>query len=119
MRIVQSTFVEARFQQMDVPEVSIDELESALAAGAHLLDVRETAELAEARVSGGQHIALGDIPDQHADVPTGQPVYVICAVGGRSRAAADYLRQFDVDAINVAGGTKAWVAAGKPFDTDF
>ncbi len=104
---------------MDVPEISIDGLETALAAGAHLLDVRERDEFAEARLAGAQHIALGDIPDQRAHVPTNQPVYVICAAGMRSHKAAAFLRQFDIDAINVVGGTKAWVAAGKPFDTDF
>jgi len=43
-------------------------------------------------------------------------VYVICAVGGRSRKAAELLISKGVDATNVAGGTKGWIDAG--YDTN-
>ena len=39
---------------------------------------------------------------------------MICAVGGRSQAAAEFLRGVGFDAVNVAGGTNAWVAAAFP-----
>jgi rhodanese-related sulfurtransferase len=44
-------------------------------------------------------------------------VYVICAKGGRSLRAAEFYRAQGIDAVNVAGGTTAWVDAGQPVDT--
>lgn len=99
----------------ETPEVSVDDLAAALGGGAHLLDVREPDEWLEERVAGGQHIPLGEIVERASEVPSDQPVYVICAAGGRSMQAADYLRTQGIEAINVAGGTKGWVASGKPF----
>ena len=40
-------------------------------------------------------------------------VYVICAIGGRSARAAEFLRGQGIDAINVAGGTNGWVDSGR------
>ncbi|HLT68969.1 MAG TPA: rhodanese-like domain-containing protein [Acidimicrobiales bacterium] len=45
-------------------------------------------------------------------MPTDRPVYVICAAGARSRRAAEVMRARGVDAVNVAGGTNAWIDAG-------
>lgn len=44
-------------------------------------------------------------------------LYVICALGGRSRTAAEFLRHNGIDAVNVAGGTNAWVAADFPVES--
>jgi rhodanese-related sulfurtransferase len=43
-------------------------------------------------------------------------VYVICAVGARSAKAVGHLRGEGIDAVNVAGGTRAWIDAGQPTD---
>ena len=96
----------------DVPEVDVDELEARLAEGAPLLDVRESDEVAEVRVPGGLRIPLQSVPERLGEIPTGSTLYVICAAGGRSRVAAEFLRSHGLDAVNVAGGTNAWVAAG-------
>ena len=42
---------------------------------------------------------------------------VICAVGARSARAAEFLMTHGVEAVNVAGGTKAWIGAGRPVET--
>ena len=55
-------------------------------------------------------------PPLVGDLPTDRPVYVICAVGGRSGQAAQFLAQHGVDAVNVAGGTGDWLAAGYPVE---
>jgi len=99
-----------------VPEVDVDELASRLAEGAPLLDVREPHEVEEVRVPGGLRIPLQSVPDRLDAIPAAGILYVICAVGGRSRAAAEFLRNQGIDAVNVAGGTNAWVAAD--FDTE-
>jgi rhodanese-related sulfurtransferase len=102
------------------PQVDLDELEAALQSGHPLLDVREPDEFAEARVPQARLIPLMQVPDEVDSIAefagTG-PLYVICAAGGRSNRAAAFLRAQGVDAINVMGGTNAWLQAGKPVNT--
>lgn len=102
---------------MDVPEIDVDELAALREQGAQVIDVREPDEYTEAHVPGALLIPLATVPDQLEQFPTEGPVYVICAAGGRSRKASEFLRGNGVDAINIAGGTRAWLAAGFPFST--
>ena len=98
---------------MQVPEIDVDELEAVTAAGGRVVDVREPDEYEEAHVPGALLVPLATVPERLGDFPTSAPVYLICASGGRSRRAAEFLRANGVDAVNVAGGTKSWLAAGK------
>jgi molybdopterin-guanine dinucleotide biosynthesis protein A/rhodanese-related sulfurtransferase len=104
-------------EQVEVPEIDVDELESHHATGAAVFDVRQPDEYVDAHVPGATLVPLATVPDELATFPTDQAVYVICAGGGRSRRAAEFLRANGVDAINVAGGTRAWVEAGKSVAT--
>lgn len=97
---------------MDIPEIDVDQLAELHATGARVFDVREPDEYQDAHVPGAVPVPLATVPDQLGVFPTDGPVYVICAAGGRSRRACEFLRANAVDAINVAGGTKAWLAAG-------
>lgn len=104
---------------MTVPEVDVDELDRARAAGATLIDVRNPVEYDEVHVPGAVLIPLPEVPDRLGDLPAtgGRPLYVICRTGPRSHRAAEYLIANGVDAVNVAGGTLAWVESGRPFAT--
>jgi rhodanese-related sulfurtransferase len=102
---------------VDVPEIDVEELEELCASGVAVFDVREPDEYVEAHVPGAALVPLATVPDTLAAFPARGPVYLICAGGGRSRRAAAFLRGNGVDAINVAGGTRAWVAAGKSIAT--
>ena len=102
---------------MDVPEVDVDALEAHLAAGGCLIDVREPDEHTVVRVPSGLLIPLATVPDRIAEIPDDRSVYVVCAKGGRSRAAVEFLREQGYEAVNVSGGTEAWVAAGKAVET--
>jgi rhodanese-related sulfurtransferase len=82
-----------------------------------VIDVREPDEFEEARAPQAVLIPLGTVPESLDRFPTDRPVYVICQSGGRSARAAEWLRANGVDAVNVAGGTKAWVQAGLPTDS--
>jgi rhodanese-related sulfurtransferase len=82
--------------------------------GAYVLDVREAAELEQARLDDAQHIPLGELADRVAEVPRDRPVYVLCHVGGRSAQATRFLTQQGVDAVNIDGGIVAWYRAGLP-----
>lgn len=102
---------------MDVPEIDVNELASRRAGGAPLIDVREDDEYAEARVPGAQHIPLGEVAERVDEVSSEGTVYVICARGGRSAKAVEHYRSVGIDAVNVAGGTLAWIDAGLPTDS--
>jgi molybdopterin-guanine dinucleotide biosynthesis protein A len=96
-----------------VPEIDVDELAARLAEGARLIDVREPDEYTDGHVPGAVLVPLGTVPD-HVDAFAGEgPTYVICGSGGRSMRAAEYVVQHGLDAVNVAGGTKAWIASGR------
>jgi rhodanese-related sulfurtransferase len=97
--------------------VSVHDLKAALDAGSTLvIDVREPFEYADGHVPGAEPMPLRSVPEHVAELPTDRPVYVVCAVGGRSGQAASFLAARGVDAVNVDGGTDAWVAAGYPVD---
>ena len=97
---------------MDVPEIDIDEAARRIAAGTPVIDVREPDEYEDGHVPGAPLIPLAVVPDHVSDVPASGEVLIICKVGGRSRKAAEYLRGQGIDAINIAGGTLAWMDAG-------
>lgn len=100
-----------------ITEVDLDELEQARATGATLIDVRDSDEYATGHVPGAQLMPLGVVPVRANELPTDQPVYVICGSGGRSYQAADYLTRAGVDARSVVGGTSAWAGSGRPVET--
>ena len=97
-----------------VPEIDLTTLELLLAEPIVLVDVREDDEYSDGHVSSAVHIALSMVPDRVDEIPSDGPVYVICALGGRSGKAAEFLRTKGIDAINVAGGTNGWVDSGRP-----
>ena len=97
-------------------EVDLDDFAAVHSQGAYVVDVREAAEVAGGRVPGAVHIPMNDIPARAAELPQDQPVFVICAVGGRSRQVVDHLRAQGIPAFNVAGGTNGWAQRGWPLD---
>jgi rhodanese-related sulfurtransferase len=101
---------------MDVPEIDVAELAAQRADEVSLIDVRRPDEFEVARVPGARLIPLGDLVERIDEVPTEGTVYVICATGIRSAKAAAHFRSLGIDAVNVAGGTKAWMEAGLPID---
>ena len=102
---------------MSISEVSVEELEMALAAGARLFDVREIDEYEGGHVAGAVHVALGTVPHNvaafRADAGDAAATYVICKVGGRSMRACELLAEQGITAINVAGGTMEWIVSGR------
>jgi|SRR5690606_35668216 len=102
---------------MDVPEIDVTELARLRAGEVPLVDVREPHEYEEAHVPGAVLMPLSTVTDGVGRLPGDATEYVICAAGGRSRRAAEFFRTRGIDAVNVAGGTHAWVDAGHPVAT--
>jgi len=98
-------------------EVDLAAFESARADGAPVIDVRERDEYAQVRVPGVTSIPLSEFVARIDEIPTTGTVYVICAVGGRSLQAADYLAGRGIDAVSVAGGTDGWARSGRPTES--
>ncbi|AMB59252.1 rhodanese-like domain-containing protein [Microterricola viridarii] len=94
--------------------IEIQPTELAAIDGAIILDVREDHEFAEVRAATAVSIPMSQFVDRFDEVPVDETLYVICAAGGRSAQVAQYLEQRGYEAVNVAGGTGAWVAAGLP-----
>lgn len=101
---------------MDVPEIDVDTLDERRNAGTAVLDVRQPDEYDEGHVPGAVLIPLAELAERLSEVPP-PPVLVICRSGARSLKAAEYLLANGIDATNVAGGTLAWIDAGKPVVT--
>lgn len=105
---------------VDIPEIDVDELERRRSAGAAVFDVREPDEYEEVRIPGAVLVPLATVPDsveQFRAAAADSQVCVVCAVGGRSGQAVGFLRAHGVDAVNVAGGTNAWHQSGRPVET--
>lgn len=102
---------------METNEIDVAELARRWEAGATIVDVRRPDEYEAGHVPGAQLVTLEDVPSRQGEIPSDGEVLVICKTGGRSRQATEFLRQQGVDAVNVAGGTLAWIEAGHPVVT--
>ncbi|MCU1344141.1 MAG: putative sulfurtransferase, partial [Acidimicrobiia bacterium] len=100
---------------MAIEEISVDALAQRLAQGSTpLIDVRQPDEYREAHVPGAVLIPLDQVPDRLAEVKAqGIEPLIICKSGGRSMSAATFLATQGIAAVNVAGGTSAWIASGR------
>jgi len=96
-----------------VSEIDIDTFASALGSGALVIDVREPDEYEAGHVPGAVSVPLGTVVDQLDRFSSDGPTYVICQAGGRSMRAAQLADGAGYAAINVAGGTGAWIASGR------
>ncbi|MDQ6697856.1 MAG: rhodanese-like domain-containing protein [Actinomycetota bacterium] len=102
---------------METPEIDVAELARRWEAGATVVDVRRPDEYETGHVPGAKLVTLEDVPSRQEEISAEDEVLVICKTGGRSRQATEYLRQQGVHAVNVAGGTLAWIEAGHPVVT--
>ncbi len=102
---------------MAVEEITVDQLAGLREAGAFVLDVRNPDEHEEARVPDVVLIPLPELEGRYTEIPDVDEVYVICRSGARSARAAEFLRANGLTAINVAGGTLAWIESGRGVDS--
>ncbi|MFZ1578851.1 MAG: thioredoxin domain-containing protein [Nostocoides sp.] len=94
-------------------EVTQEEFSAAHAGGGAVVDVREPMEYRAGHVPGALKIPLGRLGEKLDEIPTSEPVYIICASGNRSLQAAEALRTQGIEAYSVAGGTSAWQQSGR------
>lgn len=94
-------------------EVDLETFARAHREGATVLDVRNHDEYITAHVPGAVLIPLPELAARQDEIPDADPLYVICAVGGRSLTAARALVAAGYRAVSVAGGTNGWMQQGR------
>lgn len=81
-----------------------------------LIDVREVDEYVAGHVPGAINVPLSELQTRAGDCMLGPVVHVVCASGGRSLRACEFLANLPDAAgmsfVNVAGGTNGWITAG-------
>lgn len=84
-----------------------------------LLDVRTAGEVARGHLAGTSVIDSADpkFTQKLGRLPRGRPIFVYCASGGRSAVAARALGALGYPEVyDLAGGMRAWTAAGLPVE---
>ncbi|QIM20017.1 FAD-dependent oxidoreductase [Phycicoccus sp. HDW14] len=93
----------------DVATLQWHELDDALAAGAHLVDVRSAEEHAARPLPGAVNVPLEHLRTRRGELPAG-PLVVHCEVGLRGYLAARVLAQHGREVRNLDGGYRTWSA---------
>jgi rhodanese-related sulfurtransferase len=118
----------ARFEKLvgeakkNIQEISPQDAASALKCGeAVLIDVRDADEWQEGHIAGAKNFSRGtvelEIEEAAPDLST--PIITHCGGGGRSALAAESLQRMGYKNVkSMAGGFKAWKAAGLPVIRD-
>jgi phage shock protein E len=102
----------------NIQEISPQDAAAALKHGDTLLiDVRDPAEWQEGHIPGAKNFSRGtielEIEEAAPDFST--PIITHCGGGGRSALAAESLQRMGYKNVkSMAGGFKAWKAAGLP-----
>jgi rhodanese-related sulfurtransferase len=93
--------------------ISPVELQTLLARGCTLIDVREPVEFAGEHITGAKLIPLGQLAERAPEILRDQPLVVMCRSGMRGGQALEKLRSLGfADPRNLEGGILAWKAAG-------
>ena len=89
--------------------VRADEVETLVAQGWELVDVRSSEEHARAAIPGSTNIPIDQLRDHLDEIGLG-PVLVYCEVGQRGHVATALLLELGIPARNLDGGFKTWLA---------
>jgi rhodanese-related sulfurtransferase len=104
-----------------VPELTPREANERVVSGrAVLVDVREESEWVAGRIPASVHVPLSQIRRRGKRVvPEDKEIVCVCRSGARSALAAAMLSDDALKAANLAGGVRAWVREGLPFEDTF
>jgi rhodanese-related sulfurtransferase len=83
-----------------------------------LLDVRNAKEWDAGHAPGAVWVPLAELEGARFKLPINRRIVCVCRTGQRSARATAELVQMGFDAVNMAGGMKAWIAQGLPVVKD-
>jgi rhodanese-related sulfurtransferase len=92
--------------------------EELVAAGATFVDVREKDEWAAGHAPDAVLIPMSEVAARVDELKKERPAVIVCRTGGRSNSVAQLLSARGINAVNLAGGMRAWQQAGLPVLTD-
>ena len=104
-----------------VPKISGKEAQEMVANGAVLVDIRDSAELAQTgKAAGAVHIPRGSLefkadlssPTAEKSLALDKPVILHCASGGRAALAGKLLKDMGYGEVYNAGSFKDWADSG-------
>ncbi|WP_232337470.1 rhodanese-like domain-containing protein [Deinococcus arboris] len=96
-------------------DVTPQEGQRRVQAGALLVDVREQSEYNEVHAEGAQLLPLSELEARYQELPQDRELVMICRSGARSARAGEFLKERGYgQVVNLAGGTMAWVEGGLP-----
>jgi phage shock protein E len=105
-----------------IKEIPVAEARAQAERGeAMLIDVREESDWKEGHAKGARNLSRGiielEIEDEVPDL--NRPIICYCGGGSRSSLVADSLQKMGYTNVkSMAGGLRAWAAAGLPVSTD-
>lgn len=76
-----------------------------------VVDVREQDEYQSGHIPGVKNAPLSDFPENIHLIDKSKKNYIVCAAGGRSSMACDFLSAQGYDVVNVDGGMTTWKGA--------
>ena len=87
-----------------------EELLAKLDAGEiiHMIDVRESDEVATGIIPGAEHLPLGLVEYKYQELDKTKQYVIICRSGGRSGMACQFLEEQGFDVTNMSGGMLEW-----------
>lgn len=101
----------------EIEEITPQQAKEMLDAGeAQLVDVRQQSEWDAGRIPGATHIPLDQLGPRAGEIDPGSKVIFQCLGGGRSAMATEAFVAGGREAVNMAGGIKAWAEGGLPMD---
>jgi rhodanese-related sulfurtransferase len=83
-----------------------------------LLDVRNAKEWEAGHAPGAVWVPLAELEGARFSLPINRRIVCVCRVGQRSARATAELVQMGFEAVNMAGGMKAWAERGLPVVCD-
>lgn len=85
--------------------------------GSVIVDVREEGETEGTKIPGALSLPLTRFIKEYTSLEGKKKLFFICASGGRSLMAAEYMEsKGHVGVYNILGGALAWEKSGLPFN---
>lgn len=99
-------------------EISREEAQKLVEAGAQLIDVRADHEWEAGRIVGATHLPLAELAERTGELDPDRPVVLYCRGGTRSTMATDALADAGFEAAKLSEGIVGWDEADLPLEPD-
>ena len=96
------------------PHAAVDLVRS----GAVVIDVREPDEWSAGHMPDARLVPMSQVEGQVDSLRAHPSAVIVCRSGGRSNAITQVVNSHGINAVNLAGGMRAWEQAGLPVVTE-